>query len=68
MKKISMICNVIGAILLLSLIPTCIVDYTHYNSTLNSAPFYVWILTDALCLIVPAVVLFVVGWILKKKQ
>lgn len=45
-----------------------VVDYSKYTSTLNSAPFYVWILANALYLIIPAIILFAVGAIIKKNQ
>ena len=44
-----------------------IVDYNQYSTTLNSAPFYVWILVNALYFIIPAIVMSVIGFI-KKKQ
>ena len=36
--------------------------------TLNSAPFYLWVLVNALFLVIPAIILFVIGFVVKKKQ
>ena len=43
------------------------IDYRQYNTTLNSAPFWVWILTDALIWLIPALIAFVAGFVAKKK-
>ena len=45
-----------------------VVDYSTYTTTLNSAPFYVWSAVNALYFLVPAVIVFIVGVIIKKKQ
>ena len=38
-----------------------------YNTTLNSAPFWVWILTDAMIWLIPAAIAAVAGFVAKKK-
>ena len=38
-----------------------------YNTTLNSAPFWIWIVSDALLYLVPALIAAVAGYIAKKK-
>lgn len=43
------------------------VDYYKYSSTLNSAPFWIWICVDALIWLVPAILAFLAGFIAKKK-
>ena len=43
------------------------IDYRAYNSVLNSAPFWVWILTDALLWLIPAAIAAVAGYVAKKK-
>lgn len=67
-KKIPMICNLVSIVLLIVFIIKSIVDYNQYSTTLNSAPFYVWILVNALYFIIPAIVMSVIGFIMKKKQ
>lgn len=67
-KKVSMICNIVSVVLVIAFIVKNVVDYSKYTSTLNSAPFYVWILANALYLIIPAIILFAVGAIIKKNQ
>lgn len=44
-----------------------IVDYHKYNTTLNSAPFWVWICVDAVVWLIPAVLAALAGLIAKKK-
>ncbi len=44
------------------------VDYYQYSTTLNSAPFSVWILVDALVWLVPAALAFLAGYLAKKEN
>lgn len=67
-KKVPMICNIVSVVLVIAFIVKNVVDYSKYTSTLNSAPFYIWILANALYLIIPAIILFAVGAIIKKNQ
>ena len=70
MKKINgvRVCYTLSVMLFLGFIINTIVDYSRYNSTLNSAPFYLWVLVNTLCFIVPAIIVFIVGLVIKKKQ
>ena len=43
------------------------IDYHQYNNTLNSAPFWVWILTDATLWLIPAAIAAVAGYVAKKR-
>ncbi len=45
-----------------------LIDYVQYSSTLNSAPFWVWILVDSLLWLIPAALSFTAGYIAKKKM
>ncbi|MBR3082976.1 MAG: hypothetical protein IKH03_00160 [Oscillospiraceae bacterium] len=65
--KLTMVCNVVSMILVVLFAVKSIIDYTQYKTTLNSAPFYVWILLNALYFIIPAILVFVIGFIAKKK-
>ena len=69
MKKISgeKVCYGISGLLVLGFIVNTIIDYSRYNSTLNSAPFSVWILVNAIYFVIPAAVAFVIGLIVGKK-
>ena len=67
-QNIPKICNIVSAILAATFVIKCIVDYIHYSNTLNSTPFYVWVLVNALYLIIPAIIVFVIGIAAKKKQ
>ena len=69
MKKIkgTKVCHSLSVLLVIGFIINTIIDYSRYNSTLNSAPFYLWIIVNAICFIVPAIIVFVVGLVIKKK-
>ena len=55
------ICMVIGFFVHL------LIDYRAYNTTLNSAPFWLWILVDALLWLIPALLAFLAGLIVSVK-
>lgn len=42
------------------------VDYYTYCTTLNSAPFWVWILVDAVMWLIPAALAFIAGLVVTK--
>lgn len=67
-KNIPKICNIVSAVLAAVFVIKSIADYIRYSDTLNSAPFYVWVLVNALYLIIPAIVVFVIGFVAKKNQ
>lgn len=64
-QKVPMICNIVSLILLIAFVIKSIVDYTQYSTSLNSAPFYLWVLVNALFLVIPAIILFVIGFVVK---
>lgn len=66
--KISKRCNVISLVLIVGFIIKTIFDYGKYSSTLNSAPFSLWILVNALYFLLPALIIFVAGIIKKGKR
>lgn len=66
--KISKWYNVISLVLIMGFIIKTIFDYGKYSSTLNSAPFYLWILVNALYFLLPALIIFVTGIIKKGKK
>lgn len=43
------------------------VDSYKYSATLNSAPFYIFVLARAITFLLPALIAFIVGIILHKK-
>ena len=69
MKKLNWIkaCYGLNVLLVIVFIINTIIDYSRYNSTLNSAPFYLWIIANAICYIVPAIIVLIVGLVIKKK-
>lgn len=66
-RIISRSCKVIGLLLLVGFAVQIVIDFNKYTNTLTSAPFYVWVLRDALYLGLPALMLFIAGIALKKK-
>ena len=43
------------------------IDYHRYKVSFTSAPFWIWIVTDALLWLIPALIAFVAGFVAKKK-
>ena len=58
----------ISIILLVAFIVSVAVDYHYYNSIATSAPFYVSIIIRGFEFVIPAIIMFVVGIICKKKM
>ena len=70
MKKTTIVtvCNIISILLLISFVGKTILDYSVYTSTLNSAPFHVWILANGIYFLLPAAIAFAAGAVLKRKK
>ena len=66
-KNIQIICNIISALLAIAFVIKTIINFFQYDTLLNAAPFYVWILVNALFLLTPASIVFVVGIIVSRK-
>lgn len=60
------ICNLISVILVASFFVNTLIDYTHY-SIADSAPFSLTIILNVIVFLLPAVIVFIVGIVLKKK-
>lgn len=67
-RNVSKWCNMVSFVLLICFVVKTVMDYGKYSSTLNSAPFEVWILVNAIYLLLPALVIFLVGVFIKKKR
>ena len=69
MKKLNKtkVCYGLSVLLIISFIINTIIDYGRYNTTLNSAPLYIWIIVNAICFIVPAIIALIIGLVIKKK-
>ena len=70
MKKAAIIklCYIASIVLVILFFIKNIIDYSTYTTTLNSAPFSVWIAVNALYFLVPAILVWLVGGMIKKKQ
>lgn len=67
-KKLIKICNTVAFIFALSFLLQLLRDWNMYNTTLNSAPFRLWILTDAVLYLTPAAFAFLIGCIVKLQK
>lgn len=67
-NRISKWCNVISLVLIVCFIIKTIFDYGKYSSTLTSDPFDIWILVNALYFVLPALIIFILGIIKKRKN
>ena len=67
-KKVPMICSIASAVLVIAFVIKCIVDYGRYTASFGSAPFSVWIGVNAVFMILPAVIVFAIGLIVKRRQ
>lgn len=69
MKKLngSKVCYGLSVLLVIGFIVNTLIDYSRYNSTLNSAPFYLWILVNTIFYILPAIIALIAGLVIKRK-
>ena len=67
-KKITTICKVLSVVLVITFIVLNIIDYVNYNPMITSAPYYVDLLVNALFLLMPAIIVFIIGIIIEKKH
>ena len=56
-----------SALMVLGFCVDVAVGWYKYNTTLNSAPFWVWIATDAIIWLIPALIAFAAGLVAKRK-
>ena len=66
--KIIKICNIVAFILTLSFLLKLVRDWFVYSTTLNSAPFYLWVKVDAAYYLLPAACIFLVGRFVQVKK
>ena len=67
-KKITTICKFLSVVLVITFIVLNIIDYVNYNPMVTSAPYYVNLLVNALFLLIPAVIVFIIGIIIEKRH
>ena len=65
--KIIQVCNIVAFIMALSFVLKVARDAFVYTTTLNSAPFYIWIIVDAVYYLLPGAVVFLVGCLVKRR-
>lgn len=64
--KLSKWSPLIGGVLVLGFVLKTIVDYISYSEA-NSAPFTLFVLANAVFFILPALILFTVAYLVKRK-
>ena len=62
------ICYFISLALLLCFVGKTVIDSVRYPSLFTSAPFYVYIILNALYFVLPAGMFFLVGWLINRKS
>ena len=67
-KNISKLLYILAVFLLVVFCVCLGVDYYHYNTTLNSAPFSVWVLVRGVEFGLPAIIAFFVAYFLQRKD
>ena len=67
-KTVQKICNIVSAGLVAAFIIKTVINYFQYDVLSNSAPFSAWILINAVFLIVPALVIFLIGQIIGRHR
>ncbi len=66
-KKIAMFCDVISIALVIAFAVKCAVDYAAYSPVSNSAPFSLWVEVNVFLFLLPAIIVFAIGSVLRKK-
>ena len=56
-----------SVLMVLGFVINLVVDYQQYQNSFTSAPFWVWILADAMLWLLPAGIAAVAGFVAKKK-
>lgn len=67
-KNIRVFCNIISAVLVVIFVIKTIINYFQYDAVITSAPFYVCILINAIFLIIPSIIVYIVGIIIDRRR
>ncbi|MDO4800196.1 MAG: hypothetical protein Q4A52_06755 [Bacillota bacterium] len=67
-KNMPKVCNIFSVVLVIAFFVKSLMDYGKYSPIENSAPFSAWVLTNAIGFLVPALAVFLLGRIVKKKS
>lgn len=66
-KKISRFCKIVSIALVIAFAVKCAVDYAAYSPVTTSAPFSLWVEVNALQFLLLAILVFVIGRVVRKK-
>lgn len=66
-RNITKLCFWISGVLFIVFLMKTALDYMAYSSSLNSAPFWVWIMMNALYFLLPSVIALICGLVFKRK-
>lgn len=67
-KNKAKLCFWISAVLAVIFLVKNPLDYIAYSNTLNSAPFWVTILVNGIYFLIPAVIVLICGFLLRKRD
>lgn len=67
-NKIALTCTIISLCLVVGFVVKTVINYFQYSPLTNSAPFYAWILLNAIYFLLPALIVFVVGVIVRRAK
>ncbi len=57
-----------SALLVVAFFIKLAVDRHTYSTTLNSAPFYIWVIMDSLYFLLPAVIALILGFVFSRNR
>lgn len=60
------LCYALSFLMVIAFIIALVRDYNMYSTTLNSAPFSLWIAVDSIYFLLPAGILFALGLFFQK--
>ena len=66
--KVDNFMNIIGILLVIGFVICLRADYYEYQNTINSAPFYVFIIGRSLVFLLPSIICFIVAVYMKKRH
>lgn len=68
MKKIAKICSIAAAVFALIFLLKLVRDVSGYSTALTAMPLSLWILADAVLYLIPAALLLIAGYFVKRRQ
>ena len=67
-RKYANLCFIVSAVLAAVFCIHLVWERFRYGTTLNSAPFSLWVLADAVYFLVPALIVLIAGLVLRHRE